>query len=251
MTSDQPALDSLAPHVPNGPGLADSLPTLLREAHIETVELDVLHRRRSFRGGEVSPRAQTITDPARDEHRARGFGFWEFVLAEAVMTDSETRQGLIEGALRHNSAESIRVQLGREEFIEQLAAGEYENLPARDLVSFYSTVAVAGTAQRMHLPLLDLGVKPGPDGQASAVDAMRALNLRGLLFTSGRSYHFYGAEPVTQGKLVALLAQAQLLSPIVDSRWVSHQLIDGRCGLRISTDPEKTPVAPVCVAEVA
>ncbi|MGB8383528.1 MAG: hypothetical protein WCG47_20145 [Dermatophilaceae bacterium] len=258
MTPDQPAPAQPAPSqpaladtaVPTGPGLAEYLPALLREARIETVELDVLHRRPSFQGSEVSSRAQSITDPARDEHRARGFGFWEFVLAEAVTTDSETRRGLLDGALRHNSDDAVRVRLRREEFIECLSSGEYEDLPPRDLVSFCSPVEVFGDEQRMHLPLLDLGVKPGPDGQAAAMDAMHALGLRGLLFESGRSYHFYGADPVTPPDLVAILGRAQLLSPIIDSRWVSHQLIDGRCGLRISTDSEKTPAPPVLVARV-
>jgi hypothetical protein len=235
---------------PAGCGLADHLPALLRQAHIETVELDVLHRRTSFQGGEVSAQAQKITDPAREEHRRRGFGFWEFVLAESGSTDSQTRLGLINGALRHNSDEAIRVRLDREVFIERLGAGEYENLPPRDLVSFYSPVHIAGDERRLHLPLLDLGVKPGLGAQSLALDAMNALGLSGLLFESGRSYHFYGAQPVPQSELVALLARAQLLSPIVDSRWVSHQLIDGRCGLRISTDSEKTPLAPIFVARI-
>lgn len=235
---------------PTGRGLADYLPGLLRQANIDTVELDVLNRRQSFQGSEVSTQAQSITGPARDEHRRRGFGFWEFVLAEGVATESETRLGLLEGALRHSSDEAIRVCLERETFIDRLRAGEYENLPPRDLVSFCSPVAVAGDERPLHLPLLDLGVKPGSDGQAAAVDAMEALGLNGLLFGSGRSYHFYVAEPVTQPELVALLARAQLLSPIVDSRWVSHQLIDGRCGLRISTDSEKTPIPPAFVAQV-
>lgn len=248
LPASRPATPSDSDNI--GPGLPEYLPALLRQARIETIELDVLHRRPSFQGGEVSPRAQSITNPARDEHRARGFGFWEFVLAEAVTTDSVTRNALLNAALRHNSDEAIRVRLGREEFIERLRASEYQNLPPRDLVSFYSPVDVAGQQQRMHLPLLDLGVKPGSDGEASAIDALDALELRGLLFMSGRSYHFYGADPVTPPYLVALLGRAQLLSPVIDSRWVSHQLIDGRCGLRISTDSEKTPSPPVFVARV-
>jgi hypothetical protein len=79
---------------------------------------------------------------------------------------------------------------------------------------------------------------------------MHALGLRGLLFESGRSFHFYGADPVTLPDLVSILGRAQLLSPIVDSRWVSHQLIDGRCALRISTDSEKTPVPLTFVARI-
>lgn len=231
-------------------GLSEHLPDLLREARIETIELDVLHRRRSFQGNEISSKAQSITGPARDEHRARGFGFWEFVLAKAVATDSRDRRGLIDGALRHNSDDASHVRLKREDFIERLGSGIYEGLPPRDLVSFRSGVEVSGEDQRMHLPLLDLGVKPGPEGQTAAMDALHALGLRGLLFESGRSYHFYGADPVSLAELVATLGRAQLLSPIIDSRWVSHQLIDGHCGLRISTDSEKTPVPPVYVTRI-
>ncbi|WP_404380421.1 hypothetical protein LL946_10575 [Knoellia locipacati] len=231
-------------------GLADHLPALLRQAQIGTVELDLVHRRPSFHGSEVSTDARSITSPARDEHRRRGFGFWEFVLAEAVGSDPETRRGLLTGALRHNSDGAIRVRLERETFIDRLRDGQYENLPPRDLVSFCSSVSVTGDERQLHLPLLDLGVKPTADGQVAAVDAMASLGLNGLLFLSGRSYHFYGAKPVTQPQLVALLARAQLLSPIVDSRWASHQLIDGRCGLRISTDSEKTPFQPEFVAQV-
>lgn len=248
--SEPSALGSTTPDTVAGSGLAEHLPTLLRQAQVETIELDVLHRRPSFQGGEVSPLAQSITKTARDEHRSRGFGFWEFVLAEAVTTDPEARGALLDAALRHNSDEAIRVRLAREEFIEQLSSGAYENLPPRDLVSLYSGVEVAGEPQSKHLPLLDLGVKTGPDGEASAIAAIRALKLRGLLFTSGRSYHFYGSDPVTPPELTAILGRAQLLSPIIDARWVSHQLIDGRCGLRISTDSEKTPDPPVFVAEV-
>ncbi len=232
-------------------GLTEYLPALLREASIDKVEVNILNRSPSFQGGEVSNSAQEITGPARDEHRRRGFGFWEFVLSEAVNTDQTTRVGLLSGALRHNSDDAVRVNLSRETFIEHLISGKYEGLPPRDLVSFCSPVSVGNDDRELHLPLLDLGVQTGPAGQAAAIDAIKALGLSGLLFESGRSYHFYGAEPVTQPELVAFLARAQLLSPIVDARWVSHQLIDGRCGLRISTDSEKTPVPPIFVARVS
>lgn len=231
-------------------GLPEHLPSLLRAANVDSVEIDVLHRRPSFAGSEVSPRAQSITDPAREEHRRRGFGFWEFVLAQAVHADEDTRRGLLAGALRHNSDQAQRVRLDRETFIAQLIASEYLNLSPRELVSLLSPVEVAGEPRQLHLPLLDLGVQCSAEGQASAVDAMESLGLRGLLFESGRSYHFYGAEPVNHHELIVILGKAQLLSPIVDSRWVSHQLIDGHCGLRISTDSEKTPHPPVLVATV-
>jgi hypothetical protein len=48
-------------------------------------------------------------------------------------------------------------------------------------------------------------------------------------------------EPTTPVGSIAATHVAQLLSPIIDSRWVSHQLIDDRCGLR--TDLRNTGLA--------
>jgi hypothetical protein len=86
-----------------------------------------------------------------------------------------------------------------------------------------------------HLPMLDMGAPVGT-GAPACVDALAALGLSGQLYESGRSYHFIANRPVSPDEFRALLARAQLLSPIVDARWVAHQLIDGRAGLRISTD---------------
>ena len=88
--------------------------------------------------------------------------------------------------------------------------------------------------------MLDMGLPVGPESRDACVNAVSALGVGGLLLQSGRSYHFIGNQPLGQRELTRFLARAQLLSPIVDARWASHQLIDGQCGLRISTDLDTT-----------
>lgn len=235
-------------------GLGRHLPDLLKAAGVTRVEVDVLTRSTSFSGSSLSERAAQITGPARDEHRRRGFGFWEYVLSASIEVDRETRLGLMRAALRHLSDEAIRMVLGIDDFIDHLRAGDFYELPARSLISLYSPVQTRAqttrTCERWHLPLLDLGVPVGENGEAAAIDAMMTLGVEGLLFDSGRSYHFYGAAPMRGDELPRFLARAQLLSPLVDTRWVSHQLMDGRCGLRISTDVEK-PQGHRLVARIA
>jgi hypothetical protein len=231
--------------------LAEHLPGLLQTAGVARVEIDVLTKRPSFHGADVSERAREVTGPAREEHERRHFGFWEFVLSEAVDVDRETRRGLLEGALRHFSGESIRMSMGVADFTASLRAGHFSALPPRTIVSLCSPVdrkASPDDVEVWHLPMLDLGVPVGPKGEAAAVDALESLNLFGLLFDSGKSFHFFSASLITGNELWALIGRAQLLAPIVDARWASHQLIDGRCSLRISTDVDRHPKAHRLVA---
>lgn len=220
--------------------LARNLPALLERAGIQHLHCDVLTKRHSFKGADVSPRAQEITGPAREEHRRRHFGFWEYVLSGAIDADFETRAGLIEGALRHNSGGTIHMQMSLAEFTDSLRRNQFADLPPRTIVSLTSSVetASAPTAD-WHLPMLDMGAPVGPAGQAACLDALQGLGLTGLLFDSGKSYHFFADRVLSEQEFWTLLARAQLLSPIVDARWIAHQLLDGHAALRISTDSER------------
>jgi hypothetical protein len=233
--------------------LAKYLPGLLETAGVARVEIDVLTKRPSFHGTDVSERAREVTGPAREEHQRRHFGFWEFVLSAAVDVDRQTRRGLLEGALRHFSGESIRMTMEVAEFTTSLRAGQFSALPARTIVSLCSPVdrkASPGDVEVWHLPMLDLGVPVSPEGETAAVDALESLNLSGLLFDSGKSYHFFNESLITRNELWNLIGRAQLLAPIVDSRWASHQLIDGWCSLRISTDVDRHPTAHRLAARI-
>lgn len=222
-----------------GGDLGRYLPGLLSEAEVTGVQISTFRKARSFHGDTSTLAAKEITSNARTEHLERHFGFWEYAVSAAIDADSATRQYLLLGALRHAGGTDSLVEMTTPDFVTSLRGGEYDGLPERTIVSLTSRVQTGKAHGRWHLPLLDLGVRVGEQGQRSAVEALEALGLRGLIFASGRSYHFYGSTPRRETELWRLLGRAQLLSPIVDARWISHQLIDGHCGLRISTDQER------------
>lgn len=216
------------------------LAPLLERAGIESVQLDVLTKRPSFRGGEVSTQAQNITGPAREEHLRRHFGFWEYVLSAATAADPDTRAALIAGALRHHTDPTRLVSLSLAEFTANLRSNRYSNLPSRMVVSLTSQIGMSRESRSgWHLPMLDLGAPVSHGGEQACVDALKALGASGLLFSSGKSYHFYANKVVSESEFLKFLARAQLLSPIVDARWISHQLLDCQAALRISTDAER------------
>ena len=68
----------------------------------------------------------------------------------------------------------------------------------------------------------------------------------GFLVETDKSYHFYGSELLDQKALVEFLARALLFTPIVDRAWISHQLIELCCALRISSrQPARKPLAVI------
>lgn len=223
-------------------GLASHLPPLLERAGVARVGLEVLTKRPSYRGSERSDLVGGITARAREEHKRRGFGFWEFALGEAIDTDPRTRAELIEGALRHHGTAESHIAMTLAEFDTALREDRFALLAPRMLVSLTSRVFIEGNpVEGWHLPMIDFGVPVSPQGQAACLDALYGMDAKGLLFASGKSYHFYAGQLLTEREFWKFLARAQLLSPIVDARWVSHQILDGRASLRISTDEERHP----------
>lgn len=223
-----------------GGDLGVHLPDLLAAADVTAVQIATFHKEPSFHGDTSTEAAKEITSAARSEHLERHFGFWEYALRSAIDSDSATREYLLRGALRHTSGTDGIDWLTTGEFVGLLRGGRYDDLPERTIVSLTSPVRTQRSGENhWHLPMLDLGARISDEGEQSVVQSLEALQLRGLIFASGRSYHFYGSQPYRETELWRLLGRAQLLSPIVDARWISHQLIDGRCGLRISTDRER------------
>ncbi len=82
--------------------------------------------------------------------------------------------------------------------------------------------------------MLDLGLRANEHNGEIAQDILGALQERGLLLISGNSYHFYADRLTDWGGFVAFAARAALLSPLVDARWVLHQIVEGRGALRLS-----------------
>jgi hypothetical protein len=89
-----------------------------------------------------------------------------------------------------------------------------------------------------HVPMLDFRFIPSSRNQRLIASVLKALDAPGgYLLSSGGSYHYYGSTLLTSRGLTSFLSRSLLYSPIVDKAWVAHQLIQGYCGLRISTKP--------------
>jgi hypothetical protein len=86
----------------------------------------------------------------------------------------------------------------------------------------------------MHLPMLDFHIPVSQINYGIVKKVCRALNLNeGFILNSGESYHYISSMPTSWDNLYLILVKALQFCPIIDRAWISHQLIEKSCSLRI------------------
>lgn len=97
-----------------------------------------------------------------------------------------------------------------------------------------------------HIPLLDLDIPVDENGIEKIREISLGLGIKhAAILNSGRSYHFWGLELLSEEEWRKFMYRALLLDKI-DRRWIGHRLIDGQANLRISEKGGKIP----CVVKV-
>ncbi len=93
-----------------------------------------------------------------------------------------------------------------------------------------------------HIPLLDMDLPINEAGPNDAEEAVRGLGIQhGAILNSGKSYHFWGLELLSEVEWKTFMYRALLLDR-VDSRWIGHRLLDGHANLRISQKRGQVPI---------
>jgi hypothetical protein len=86
-----------------------------------------------------------------------------------------------------------------------------------------------------HIPLLSFRGPHSPHKRKLVAEvAKRLLPGGAVILESGASYHVYGRNTMPAKCLMTFLGKALLFAKIIDHRYVAHQVIDGRCTLRLS-----------------
>jgi hypothetical protein len=148
-------------------------------------------------------------------------------------------------ALRHRGYVGPIVEMP----VDQLRLALAGDPPSGEVRGFCSRVTLRG-GEIAQLPLLDFQCEV----RELNVDAIRvALELlgqrRGALLESGRSYHYYGYDPLNQKEWRQFMSRAVLLDPLVDIRYVAHCMIDDLACLRLDAQLAH-PTEPVVVAQL-
>ncbi len=167
--------------------------------------------------------------------------FWDSALAQTLRGSSDVEPILSE-ALFHNPHPDVEHRVrseGAASKLKELVSREWTNTT----LAISSRVTLAGGSER-HIPMLDFHI-PSERRNYDIVSAcLNSLAIgKFIIVDSGKSFHAYGLNVVNSEDLRSFLSSALLLSPIVDSRYIAHQLRDSTCKLRIAPTPRK-PTQP-------
>lgn len=92
-----------------------------------------------------------------------------------------------------------------------------------------------------HIPLLDMDIPVDESGGVSVLEVFTNLGVKsGAVVDSGKSYHGWGLELLTEDNWRRFLARALLLDRI-DRRWIGHRLQDDQANIRVSEKRKLTP----------
>lgn len=179
----------------------------------------------------AQPQHRYYADEAR-RVRHRGDSFTEaFLTAADRNNDLSSALAVVDYHQRFDDA-PFSATVRRDDFTPTRITDLVHETPAGQMLVLTSRVETLEGPR--HVPLLDFKISSSSGRNEEAVRSIAGRLGGGLLVDSGSSYHLYGLTLLDDQRLVDWLLHAQLFSRCVDTRWVTHQLIERRAALRLS-----------------
>lgn len=167
------------------------------------------------------------------------FSFWDSLLAATIEANSRDAE-IIRHALFHNEQPELRTCIESYGITLEKIENAIGFTQHNEIVALSSRVNVKGN-KTFHLPLLDFHCDSS-EGMLDLVKKVSEELISGdyYVIDSGKSFHLIGTQLLSVGEWTRFLHRALLLNPIVDSRFIAHQLIQGECKLRLTKSTNKT-----------
>jgi len=101
-----------------------------------------------------------------------------------------------------------------------------------------------------HIPMMDFDCQEKPENMEKIEEFLYRYAWKpGVILSSGRSYHYYGAVLIPEKEQFRFLGRCILFTGYTDERYIGHRLIDGHGTLRITgTETGIRPKTPTVVS---
>lgn len=152
--------------------------------------------------------------------------FWDSIMV-TTFNNQNYSSDILKTALRHNHISSLFYVKAEEILFSPLL----HNSDKR--IAVCSSVLMKDK-QVNHIPMLDFHI-PVSDVNLDIVENVcNLLEINpGYILNSGESYHFISLNTVAWEDLYMVLSKALRFCPIIDRAWISHQLEEKSCSLRV------------------
>ena len=179
-----------------------------------------------------------IVEAAKQQKASTGQPFWDALFDQLPMAPASLIEEVLSLAQFHlameGAATTDNYRLSSSAVQEAIEAKESE-LGVGEILAVSSRLWLDSGEER-HIPMLDFRVAISAEHEKLIRQQLHVLGAKGWIFESGRSYHFIGRDLLAgESGLREFLGRSLLFAPVVDGRWVAHQLIEGACALRISS----------------
>lgn len=159
--------------------------------------------------------------------------FWDSIML-TYFNKTDTSTSILQAAMVHHSKidkiETMDIQMIK----NLIVSNPTENYALNSSIVLKNDV-------RYHLPLLDFHIPSNLNNLIQVKKVLFLLDLhQGYILDSGESYHYIGINLLNEDALINFLSKALLFSPIIDRAWISHQLLERSCSLRVSNKNNKT-----------
>lgn len=171
-----------------------------------------------------------LIERANRMRQGTGVPFWEALFATCTVEERCT--DLVLAAAFFHNGQGIAEHVSRQQIEDGILEATARD--ARRTVALGSRLAGAKGCLG-HVNFLDLHCEVSVGNHALVHRVCRQVMPQGfLLLDSGGSYHACGSTVVSDAGRIQMLSTALLASPIVDARYVAHQLLQDSSSIRIS-----------------
>jgi hypothetical protein len=171
-----------------------------------------------------------LVERANRMRQGTGVPFWEALFATCTV-EGRCPDPVLAAAFFH-SGQGIAEHVSRQQIEDGIM--EVTSRNARRTIALGSRLSGVN-GYLGHVNFLDLHCEVSVGNHSLVHRVCREVMPQGfLLLDSGGSYHACGSTVVSDAGRVRMLATALLASPIVDARYVAHQLLQDSSSIRIS-----------------
>jgi hypothetical protein len=229
-----------------GGAIVDELPALLNSFGISgTAEVHRFAVAGRMQKRTHSQATAEVVAAAKADKAETDRPFWDALFRQVAGQPPEVQADVVRQAKYHHTmakvATSTRFPLRRRAQVAASLAAEVHSLSPGQILALSSRLISDG-GDEWHIPMLDYRIPVSDENEALVVAHLGAMGEDGWLLRSGRSYHYIGLSLLAGPEgLMRFLGTALLFAPMVDGRWVAHQLIEGACSLRVSSGDARQP----------
>jgi hypothetical protein len=183
----------------------------------------------------IRPGTKEVLRVAENLRSAVNSSYWSSLLI-AELSNAATENRLVAEAIYHDkrSTRDHEFKIPTKSLSVKKLDDLMQDLRDDSALAIHSKVRIKGGATR-HLPMMDFSCKPTPQSLRIVIKALKLMGQeKGAVVLSGKSFHYFGFQVLTEKGWREFLGRCLLLAPITDSRYIGHRLIDGACSLRIS-----------------